>query len=151
MGNEILVLVELPGVCKDDINIDFTGKKLVIFGEKKEFKAYDECQMLLHQESEFGQFKRRIKIPKGVQLDESNIKAKFENGLLELRFPKPQNIGKEVKKINIQGVKPQETDVGVKSKVDVGVKEEGTKGEKKPTEECLQKEGEKKDTEKKEK
>ena len=51
--------------CYDTVGNIFhilLGKKLVIFGEKKMFKAYDECQMLLHQESEFGQFRRRVKV-----------------------------------------------------------------------------------------
>jgi HSP20 family molecular chaperone IbpA len=62
MGDHLLVVLELPGVEKDDINLEFCGKKLVVFGTKKLFKAYDNSQNIIRQESDFGEFRRRVKV-----------------------------------------------------------------------------------------
>jgi HSP20 family molecular chaperone IbpA len=62
MGDHFLIHVELPGVDTDDVNLEFHGNRLTVFGVKKMCKAYDNSKNVLRQESDFGEFRRRIKV-----------------------------------------------------------------------------------------
>eukprot|EP01027_Heterolobosea_sp_BB2_P017261 GEZU01024466.1.p1 GENE.GEZU01024466.1~~GEZU01024466.1.p1 ORF type:complete len:172 (+),score=60.81 GEZU01024466.1:237-752(+) len=96
----IVVSCELPGIPKDNINIDLENDVLTISGEKKEEKK-EENERLLRVERSFGKFSRRIALPKNV--DPNSIQASFENGVLNVVVPKPANtIGESRKQIPIK-------------------------------------------------
>ncbi len=94
---ELVVKVELPGVRKEDVEITVRDNQLVIKAEKKEERE-EKTEHVHVSERIYGKFERVITLPADV--DTENVKAKFENGVLEIRFPK-KSAAKE-KKIAIE-------------------------------------------------
>jgi HSP20 family protein len=88
--------VDLPGVKKEDINIDLNDKILTISGERK-FKDEVKKENYYKIETSFGKFERSFSIPEDADVD--NIEAKAENGVLEIFIPK---IKKETSKKKIE-------------------------------------------------
>lgn len=87
-----LISMDVPGVPKEDINIVCKDGVLSISGHRKtEFKEGD------YVERSYGQFKKSLSIPEGV--NEDDIMAHYENGILNLLVPKAKE--KETKKIEI--------------------------------------------------
>ncbi len=90
--------VDLPGVKKDDINIDVRDNVLTISGErnfKKEVKEEDYYKV----ETDFGKFTRSFTLPDNVDIE--NITATAEDGVLEVVIPKLKK-EENVKKIEIK-------------------------------------------------
>ncbi|CAB4380729.1 unnamed protein product [Rhizophagus irregularis] len=91
--NEFFVNAELPGLNKDQINIDVRDNALIISGETKKEQKYEKGETLI-QERSYGSFTRNIALPPNVKAED--ITAKFENGLLELKLPKSASSGKKI-------------------------------------------------------
>lgn len=94
---EYVFNVDLPGIKKEDVDIELDGDVLVISGEKKEDDKVDERNYHL-KESFCGSFRRSFKMPDSI--DAENSKASFENGILTLTVPKSD--ASKTKKIEIQ-------------------------------------------------
>ncbi len=76
--------VELAGVAKEQVKIQVQDSTLHIRGQK--VAPADEVERAyLARERRFGTFAISLALPEGLELE--NIKAKFENGLLIVRFP----------------------------------------------------------------
>jgi len=76
---------ELPGMELNDVEIYVTGhNQLTIKGERKPPVVAQGVQH--RQERGFGSFVRAVTLPTAV--DENQIEARFENGVLKLRMPK---------------------------------------------------------------
>ena len=91
--------VDLPGVKKDDINVDVKDDVLTISGQrktKKEVKEKDYYKM----ESSYGKFQRSFTLPDNI--DTENIEANSKDGVLEVVVPKMKKSKKETKKIKIK-------------------------------------------------
>lgn len=89
--------VDLPGIKKEDINIDIDNGKLTISGQrdiKEEVKEEDYYKV----ETSFGKFQRLFTIPD--KADVENISASCENGVLEVTIPKVEK-DLSIKKIEI--------------------------------------------------
>ncbi len=97
-GNELVLKAELPGVRKEDIEIDIADTMLTISGEKKREEKLEEGSCFSF-ERYHGSFIRRFELPEGT--DPDKVKAHLENGVLELRIPKTENIVDKTKKITI--------------------------------------------------
>ncbi|CAG8713971.1 10367_t:CDS:2 [Racocetra fulgida] len=82
---EFLINAELPGVTKEQINLDVREGSLLISGETKRDEKYKEGNTHI-QERLYGAFSRTISLPRNVKTEE--ISAKFENGILEVKLPK---------------------------------------------------------------
>ncbi len=93
--DEIVVKAELPGMDKDEIEVNLTDHTLTIKGEKKkeeEVKDENYCK----SERSYGSFMRTLELPTEVHSDK--VKATFKNGVLEVRLPKTEQAkAKEVK------------------------------------------------------
>jgi len=97
-GNELVMRADLPGIKKEDVNIDITGNILTISGEnKKEDKI--EGDSYYRFERSHGSFYRSFDLPEGV--DAGKVKAHLENGVLELRIPKAEEAASKTQKIEI--------------------------------------------------
>jgi len=82
---ELVVKVELPGVKKEDIEVSVRDNYLIIRAEKRE--EVEENREHVHiAERVYGKFERVIPLP--ADIDTENVKAKYENGILEIKFPK---------------------------------------------------------------
>ena len=90
---------DLPGVKKEDINIDVKDNILTISGErhhKEEVKEDDYHRI----ETFFGKFERSFTLPKGS--DNENITAYNKDGVLEVVIPKLKSETEKVKKIEVK-------------------------------------------------
>lgn len=89
--------IDLPGLKKEDIQIDLADNRLTISGERKtETTSENEKGHII--ERVFGKFQRSFDLPKNI--DSENVIAKYENGVLNLEIPKSQET--KNKKILIQ-------------------------------------------------
>jgi len=78
-----VVEAELPGVAKDDLNVEFHDGELVITGDVKE----KERTGILHRRTRrTGHFEYRAALPKDVDADK--VEAKLADGVLTVRVPK---------------------------------------------------------------
>ena len=90
----VYVQAELPGLVKDDVKVSVNEDNiLIIKGEKK---GKEDQKLTIHRAETYkGEFERRFILPENLNTDE--IKAKYENGLLELTIakiepPKPKDV-----------------------------------------------------------
>ena len=86
---EFEVTVELPGMKPDEFDLELKDKSLWISGEKKEEK--EEKGKTYHRvERHHGEFRRVI--PLSTAVDESQITARYEEGVLTVRVPKAAEV-----------------------------------------------------------
>ncbi len=82
----IKLIAELPGVKKEDVKILLEDGFLTVSGEKKAESEGKEEINIIRNERLFGKFERKFELPEDINPDE--IKAKFENGLLNISIAK---------------------------------------------------------------
>ena len=86
-GDEFVLRADLPGVGEDDVKIELEDNVLTISGERRsEHEERKEGYYRVERAS--GSFSRSLTLPEGV--DPEAVKAHFENGVLEVRVPKPE-------------------------------------------------------------
>ncbi|GLB42406.1 putative small heat shock protein (HSP20) family protein [Lyophyllum shimeji] len=83
--NIVTATFELPGLKKEDVNIDLQNGRLTISAEAKMSEEHEESGYAV-RERRFGKVSRALQLPQGVKEDE--IKASMENGVLTVTFPK---------------------------------------------------------------
>ena len=83
----IYVRVELPGVNKQDIQVDVSAESVAIRGDRKVVSTTDEGGKR-RSEFRYGSFQRTIGLPTRVQHTEA--KAAYDNGILTLTLPKTE-------------------------------------------------------------
>jgi HSP20 family protein len=97
----IEVTAELPGVDEKDIDLTLSDGALIIRGEKKSERDETDKDRNWHViERSYGSFSRTVPLP--YEPDASKVEAKFEKGVLRVRLPKPAEIAKKEKKIEIR-------------------------------------------------
>lgn len=82
------VEVAAPGMEKSDFNITLDGNLLTI-SSVKEHKEISEQENFTRREFSYQSFQRSFELPKNV-VDEEQITARYENGLLALKIPKKE-------------------------------------------------------------
>lgn len=80
------VKAEIPGVRKEDIQIDIDDNKVSISAEVKKESEEKKDDRVIRAERQYGYASRSIWLDKAV--DQSKANAKYENGVLELTLPK---------------------------------------------------------------
>eukprot|EP00921_Rhytidocystis_pertsovi_P004539 GHVQ01007874.1.p1 GENE.GHVQ01007874.1~~GHVQ01007874.1.p1 ORF type:complete len:188 (+),score=43.91 GHVQ01007874.1:159-722(+) len=98
MGDKFSVHADLPGMQKQDVKVDVKDGMLNISAEHREDKKRTEGNWVV-QERKYGKFHRSLKLPENVKEDQ--IKARFNEGVLELDLPKEVK-ALEGKQISIQ-------------------------------------------------
>lgn len=90
---EFEITLALPGMRKEDINISFENNTITISGER-ELKEEDGTKY--HRiESRFGKFERSLPLPNVIE--DENIDATYENGVLTVTAPKiKEKAGKKI-------------------------------------------------------
>jgi HSP20 family protein len=87
--NQLVVRADLPGMKKEDVDVDIIDDTLVIQGQRRqEQREGDEKKGFFRTERSYGRFYRAIPLPEGVE--ESQIKAHFHDGVLEVTVPVPE-------------------------------------------------------------
>ncbi len=90
--DSVVVKAELPGMKKEDVEVNLVGANLTIKGEKKEDQEVKEDDYYRRERS-YGSFLRTVALPCEVKSDE--IKASFKDGVLEIRMPKTEEAKKK--------------------------------------------------------
>lgn len=98
-GGDVVVKAELPGMKKEDIDVNITDDTITISGEKKKEEKV-ERKNYYRMERSHGSFTRSFRMPTEVQTDKA--KANFKEGVLEVRIPKTEEAKKKEKKILIE-------------------------------------------------
>src|SRR5262245_2607996 len=97
--DRLFTRVDLPGVKKGDVKVEVTDGHLALSGERKEEKE-EKKDNVYRTEREYGSFYRVVHLPEGVKLED--VKATFENGVLEVSVPLPVRPEAKVRKVEIQ-------------------------------------------------
>ena len=95
-NEELILTAELPGMKEDQISLELENNVLTISGEKAEERTEGEEERRYHLwERRYGSFQRSFTLPRTVKADE--IRAVFENGVLEVHLPKvPEAKGRKI-------------------------------------------------------
>lgn len=99
--DQLVMKTELPGIDKKDLEVTLEGDRLTIKAEKKEEGKEDATHHT--RERYYGQYFRSVTLPYPVK--EGEISASFDNGVLELRLPKAEEV--KARKIEIKAELPQ--------------------------------------------
>lgn len=95
--DHLVIKAELPGVDKKDVSLDFKDGILTLSGVRKnENEAKDEN--FYRREMTYGKFVRSFSLP--ADSDAEKIKAEFQNGLLTIEVPKPEQHKPKQIKVN---------------------------------------------------
>jgi HSP20 family protein len=97
--DDVVVKAEIPGMAKDDVNVNVTDNTITISGEKKKEEEVEKKDYYRLERS-FGSFSRSFHLPAEVQTDKA--KATFKEGVLEVRMPKTEEAKKKETKVKIE-------------------------------------------------
>jgi HSP20 family protein len=88
-GDSFSIHAELPGVKKENIELDLSSCVLTITGKKEshsETEIKDDKGAWVRRERSFGSFQRRFTLPDGIE--EKDVHAAFHDGVLEININK---------------------------------------------------------------
>lgn len=88
---EYVVRLEVPGVTRDDLDVNLDGNLLTLSG-KRELHKQEKGEDYLWEEREEGRFMRTLRLPMAVQ--ESKIDANYAEGVLTVKLPKAEPTAK---------------------------------------------------------
>ena len=94
-GNNVYVQVELPGVSKDEVTIDYHKGVLSIAGEKRQVQ--EEGADSVYREISVGQFKRAVQVG---EIEFEKAQAEYKDGVLKITLPKSEET--KARKLTIQ-------------------------------------------------
>ena len=97
--DDVVVKAELPGMKKEDLELNISDNLLTIKGEKKKEEEVKE-KGYYYSERSYGSFTRTVEIPKDVQTDK--VKANFKDGVLEIRLPKTEEAKRKEVTIKVE-------------------------------------------------
>lgn len=84
-NDDFIVLADLPGVKKEDLELSVAGSLLSIRGDKKA-ELKDDKRKIFRKETWVGTFSRTIDLPSPVDADK--VQAELKNGVLSVVVPK---------------------------------------------------------------
>ena len=97
-GEDHFVLrADLPGLGEEDVTLEVEDRTLTLSGERKS-ETTEKGEGFYRLERASGSFSRSLTLPEGVDADA--ISATFDNGVLEVRIPKPEEV--KPKRVEIQ-------------------------------------------------
>src|SRR5207249_3971391 len=98
-GNNLVVRADLPGLNKEDVQVDIADDVVTIQGERKQ-EHEEEREGFYRNERSYGSFYRTIPLPEGTITD--SAKASFKNGVLEIVLQAPPREVSRGRRINIE-------------------------------------------------
>jgi HSP20 family protein len=110
-GNELVVRADMPGMSKDDIEVEIGEDALTIRGERRR-EIEEEREGVFRSERSYGSFCRVVALPDGTIAD--NAKASFKDGVLEVVMPAPSPEVKRGRRIEISGAGSRHEEGGKK-------------------------------------
>lgn len=97
-SDAIHLKLEIPGMDAKDIDVQVSAEAVSISGERKEETKTEEKGMT-RTEFRYGKFQRVIPLP--ARVENTNVKAEYKNGILQLTLPKAEEEKNKVVKVNI--------------------------------------------------
>ncbi|RMD50436.1 MAG: Hsp20/alpha crystallin family protein [Ignavibacteria bacterium] len=98
-NENLYVDVEIPGMKKEELKLTLEDNILTLEGEKKVSEDLKN-KKFYRNERMFGSFKRSFTLP--VEVDNEKIEAKYDNGVLNIKFHKLDAQPKNERTIEVQ-------------------------------------------------
>ncbi len=98
-GKCLVIEAEIPGVEEKDVSVTLADGLLTISGEKKTEKEEKKDSYFLSERT-FGSFRRSLRLPDSI--DEAQVEARFDKGVLRITAPKKPDAVKSERKIEIK-------------------------------------------------
>src|SRR5437879_2528967 len=95
----LVVRADLPGLTKDDVNVEVNDDGITIEGERRS-EQEENREGFYRSERSYGKFYRRLPLPEGV--DAENANATFNNGVLEITMEAPKHKASKARKLDIR-------------------------------------------------
>ena len=96
-NDNIVAVVELPGMRKEDIEISLQDGTLTISGERKDERGQENGAT--RTERSTGKFRRSISLP--TQVDASKVTATYRDGILTVTLPKAEEAKPKQIQVNV--------------------------------------------------
>ncbi len=94
---EYIIKFDIPGVNKDQVNVELKNNRLTVTGERSEEKEESDARHYLSETFQ-GSFMRSFTLPTAV--NEDRVDAKYLDGVLTIRIPKAES--EHSKRVKIQ-------------------------------------------------
>jgi HSP20 family protein len=95
---ELIVRADLPGLTKDDVNVEINNDGITIEGERHS-EQNENREGFYRTERRYGKFYRRLPLPDGV--DAENANATFSHGVLEITMEAPKHTETKTRRVEI--------------------------------------------------
>ncbi|MGO9422362.1 Hsp20/alpha crystallin family protein [Roseiarcus sp.] len=86
-GDDFIIITEIPGVKKSDLDLQVKGRTLRLSGEKT--LGFPEKAAVHRRERLSGRFDRAVTLP--VEIDPDGVKAEYRDGILALFLPRAES------------------------------------------------------------
>lgn len=87
--DEVTLVMDVPGMKRDDLEIELLDDMLRIRGERRyPYASEHEGRTIQRLGRGYGRFERLLQVPKGI--DPTTLSAAIEDGVLTLRIPMPE-------------------------------------------------------------
>lgn len=96
--DEYIIEADLPGISKDAVKVNYSNNNIII-SAKREDIVEDKRENYIRRERSYGEFKRAFYVD---NVDENNIRASFNDGVLKINLPKLEKDKKIGKQIQIE-------------------------------------------------
>lgn len=98
-GESVVVKAEIPGIRKEDLNVQITPDSITISGQKSGEQRVEQKDYYRLERS-FGSFTKTCQLP--VETNTEKARAVFKDGVLEVRIPRSQAAAQRVKKLTVE-------------------------------------------------
>ena len=98
---ELTLELRIPGLKKEDIQLDYNNGILTLSGERNEEKEEKDKDKYLRREFSSYSFHRSIELPE-ERYNEAKAEASYKDGILEVKMPKKEQKDKTSKKIEVK-------------------------------------------------
>ncbi len=96
-----IMKADVPGVKKEDLHVELRDGYLTLKGERKaEHENQDKRKGIYRLERSYGSFERTFRVPDGIT--EKDVKAKYQDGVLELTIALPKEEGKKAIEVKVE-------------------------------------------------
>jgi len=85
--SEVVYAFDLPGIPEEAITVEVKDETLTVSAQREKTEEVSD-EGYYRFERRFGTFARGVGLPQGI--DQEKISARYENGVLEIRVPKPE-------------------------------------------------------------
>jgi HSP20 family protein len=104
-GDRFVVRAELPGLKKEDVQIDVAEDAITIRGERHDERE-EQREGYFHSERQYGQFYRTVPLPEGAITE--TAEATFKDGVLEITMQAPPHEASRGRRLEIKESAPEQ-------------------------------------------